>query len=84
MEKLIRNINIKPWKDFVLPMVKEKFSQKIREKLRPKQTKPMLYDTDIKSYLEALNESFAVVIIDKTANNFAFLCVFTMSHTCLE
>ena len=42
--------------------------------MHPKQTKPILCDPDVKSYLEALRKRFSVVTIDKAANNFAFIC----------
>ena len=47
---------------------------KLKHKTQPKQIKPILCDTDNKSYLEALHRRYSVVTIDKVANNFAFMC----------
>ena len=41
--------------------------------MQPKQTKPILCDPDVKSYLEALRKRFSIVTTHKTANNFAFM-----------
>ena len=59
-----------PWKESLLNMVKEK--NKLKQKIQPRQTKPILRDPDVKSYLDALHNRF--IIIDKSANNFAFIC----------
>ena len=57
----------------LLTMVKETI-KKLKQKIQPKQVKPMLCDPDVKSYLEALHKRFVVVTIDKAANNFTFIC----------
>ena len=41
--------------------------------MQPKQTKPILCDPDVKSYLEALRKRFSIVTTHKTANSFAFM-----------
>ena len=57
----------------LLFIVKETIKKR-KQKIQPKQAKPMLCDPDVKSYLEALHKRFVVVTIDKAANNFTFIC----------
>ena len=52
-------------------MVKEK-TKKLKKKIQPKQTKPTLWDPDVKPYLEHPTNIFVVITIDKIANNFGF------------
>ena len=58
----------------VLVKVKEKITE-IKQKIKNKQTKPVLSDPDVKNYLEELDQKFVIVITDKTSNNFAFICI---------
>lgn len=47
----------------------------VKEKLeKPRETKPIFYDLDVKSYLGALHERLAVVTIGKIANDITFIC----------
>ena len=62
-----------PWRESVLTIVEEKI-EKRKQKIQPKQTKPILCGPDVKSYLEALHKRFVFVTIDKVATNFAFTC----------
>ena len=57
-----------PWRELVLTMVKEKII-KLKQKMQPKQTKSILSDPDVKSYLEALRKRFVIVTIEKASNN---------------
>ena len=59
-----------PWEESVLTMAKK--IKKVKKNIQTKQTKPVLCDPVVKSYLEALRNRFVVVTIDKTANDFAF------------
>ena len=61
-----------PWAESVLKIVKEKI-KKLKQKMQPKQTNPILCDSDVKSYLEALHKRFVAVTVDKATNNFAFI-----------
>ena len=54
-------------------MVKKEI-QKARQKIQFKQTTPILCDPNLKSYLETLHKRLVIVIIEKAANNFAFVC----------
>ena len=63
--------NLEPWKEKVLTKVKEKITE-LQQKIKPKQTKPVLSDRDVKKHLQELHRKF-VVTIDKTSNNFAFI-----------
>ena len=47
--------------------------KKLEQKMQSKQTKPVLCDPDVISYLEALHKRFVVVTIEKAANNFVFI-----------
>ena len=44
-------------------MIKQK-NKKPKQKIQPKQAKPILSDPDAKSHYEALHKRFAVVTID--------------------
>ena len=65
--------NFIPWKEKVIAKVKEKITE-LKQKMKPKQTKPVLSDPDLKKHLEVLHRKFVIVTIDK-ANNFASMCV---------
>ena len=62
-----------PWRELVLTMVKEKVI-KLKQKMQPRQTKSILSDPDVKSYLEALRKRFAIVTIEKASKQFGFIC----------
>ena len=64
--------DFKPWKEKVLAKVKEKITD--FKKKKPKQTKPILSDSDEKKNLEELHQKLVLATIDKTLNNFAFIC----------
>ena len=49
--------------------------KKLEQKIQSKQTKPILCDPDVQSYLEALQKRFLVVTIDKDAKNYVFVCI---------
>ena len=65
--------NFKTWKDTVLARVKEKITE-FKQKIKPKQTKPVLGDPDVKNYLEELHQKLVIVTSDKASNNYEFLC----------
>ena len=52
--------------------MKEKITE-LRHKLKPKQTKLVLSDPDVKKHLKELHRKFVIFIIDKAANNFGFI-----------
>ena len=54
-------------------MVKEKI-KKVKKKIQPKQTKPLLYHPVIKLYVDVVHKLFAVVTIDIAVDNFPFIC----------
>ena len=54
-------------------MVKQNI-KKLKQKIQPKQSKPILCDPNSKSYLEVLHKrSFFVLSIKKTVSDFAFI-----------
>ena len=53
--------------------MKEKIRE-LKQKTKPKQTKPVLSDPDVKTKMEELHQKFVIVTIDKASNNFAFMC----------
>ena len=53
--------------------MKEKIRE-LKQKIKPKQTKPVLSDPDVKTKMEELHQKFVIVTIDKASNNFAFIC----------
>ena len=57
----------------ILVKVKEKLSTKLRQKIKPKQPKPVLSNPDVKKYREKLHPNFFIVT-DKASNKFAFIC----------
>ena len=57
----------------ILVKVKEKLSTKLRQKIKPKQPKPVLSNPDVKKYREKLYPKFFIVT-DKASNKFAFIC----------
>ena len=63
--------------------VLEKVKQKIdilKRKRRSFKTKQVLQDADVKAHLEELHNRFVIVPIDKAANNFAFICKFSLCN----
>ena len=56
--------NFRPWKETVLARVKEKITR-LKRKIKPKQTKPALCDSDVKKHLEELHRKFVIVTTDK-------------------
>ena len=46
----------------------------IKTKHTFQQTKPILDDDDVKTYLAALHKNFVIVPIDKASNNIAIVC----------
>ena len=65
--------NFKTWKENIFAEVKEKIIE-LKEKMRPKQTKPVLSHPNLKKQLEELHQKFAIIIIVKAWNNFVFIC----------
>ena len=57
----------------ILVKVKEKLSTKLRQKIKPKQPKPVLSNPDVKKYREKLHPKFFIAT-DKASNKFAFIC----------
>ena len=58
-------------------MILEKINlkiEKIKTKIKPSFTQPILCDPHILGYLAALHRKYAIVPIDKASNNFAFIC----------
>ena len=64
--------HFKPWKVTILVKVKEKITE-LKQKIKPRQAKPVLSDPDVKKHLEDLHRKFVIVTIDKASNNFAFI-----------
>ena len=56
--------NFKTWKENIFAEVKEKIIE-LKEKMRPKQTKPVLSHPNLKKQLEELHQKFAIIIIVK-------------------
>ena len=42
--------------------------------MKQHQTKPVLFDDEVKTYFESLHRRFIIVKIDKAANNYALIC----------
>ena len=59
------------WK--ILSEVKENIRE-IKQKIKPKQSKPVLSDPDVKKCLEELHRKFVIVTIDRSSNSFRFIC----------
>ena len=55
-------------------MSKLSMAKKRKSKVIKPKHDSMIYDPDVKSYLEAIYKRFDVVIRDKNANNFTFIC----------
>ena len=51
-------------------MERESISQSEKQTPKPKQLEPVLSDTDVKECLR----KFVIITIDKTTNNFVFIC----------
>ena len=50
----------------------EKRFQNLNHKIKPKQTKPVLSEPDVKKHLEKLHRKFVIAAIHNTSNNYAF------------
>ena len=61
-------LNFKPWKEKILVKVKEKLSTKLRQKIKPKQPKPVLSNPDVKKYREELHPKFLLSLIKHPTN----------------
>ena len=61
------------WKEKILAKVKEKIIE-LKQKIKSKQTKPVLSNPDVKKQMKNFCWKLFIVIIDKASNNFAFLC----------
>ena len=53
--------------------MKEKITE-LKQKIKPKQIKPVLSDPDVKMQLEELHQKFVIVTIDKPSSNSSFIC----------
>ena len=56
--------HFKPWKEIVLAKVKEKITEP-KQKIKPKQTKPVLSNQDVKKHLEKLYRKFLLLPLIK-------------------
>ena len=65
--------NFKPWKEKVLAKMKQKITE-LKQKIKPKETKPELSDPDVKKHLDKLHRKFVIFTIGKASNNFSFIC----------
>ena len=61
------------WKNSILEKIQQRITY-LKHKTTRKETKPVLCQPDVKSYLELLHKKFVIVTIDKASNNFAFIC----------
>ena len=73
-ENKLETLTFTLWIKFILTTVKKKIIKKLNHNIQTTQTKPILYDLDVKSYLQAPHIHFVVETTDKAGNNFAFLC----------
>ena len=55
-------------KEKVLAKVKEKITE-LKQKVKPKQTKLVLSDSDVKKQPDELHRKFVIVSVDKASNN---------------
>ena len=55
-------------KEKVLAKVKEKIAE-LKQKVKPKQTKLVLSDSDVKKQPDELHRKFVIVSVDKASNN---------------
>ena len=55
-------------KEKVLTKVKEKITE-LKQKVKPKQTKLVLSDSDVKKQPDELHRKFVIVSVDKASNN---------------
>ena len=55
-------------KEKVLAKVKEKITE-LKQKVKPKQTKLVLSDSDVKKQPDELHRKFVIVTVDKASNN---------------
>ena len=56
----------------VLVKVKENITE-LKQKIKPKQAKPVLSNPDVTKHLEELYPKFTIVTFDKASSNFAFI-----------
>ena len=60
-------------------------TQKLKTKIKPSLTKPILSDPDVLAYLETRHRKYVIFPIEKASNNFAFICKkFYISKTLSE
>lgn len=64
---------LKQWQEAVLLNTKNKIKN-LKKKMKTQRTNPVLHDKEVMDYLHELQKRFAIVTIDKAANNFAFVC----------
>ena len=73
-EKAKYNVNsIDQWKKMILEKINLKI-EKLKAKIKPSFTKPVLSDPDVLAYLATLHWNYVIVLIDKASNNFVFIC----------
>ena len=65
--------HFKNWEDLVLQKVRYKIRD-LKTKHTFQQTKPILDDDDVKTYLAELHKNFVIVPIDKASNNIVIVC----------
>ena len=65
--------HLKNWEDLVLLKVRSKV-RNLKTEHTFQQTKPILDDDDVKTYLDELHNNFVIVPIDKASNNIAIVC----------
>lgn len=73
IKKNILQEQLIPWKQKVLEKVDEKI-RKLKQRITPKKTNPILKDLEVKQTLESLQKIFVIVPIDKASNNIAIVC----------
>ena len=64
--------------------VSKLWNVKLKQKINPKQTKPVLSNPDVKNHPEELHWNFVIAIIDKVAINFGFVCTKYYTFKLLE
>ena len=48
--------------------------EKLKTKIKPSFTKPMLSDPNFQAYLETLHRNYVIALIDKPSDYFALIC----------
>ena len=56
-----------------LDKMNEKTATELKQTIKPKETKPLLSDPDVKKHLEGLYQKFVIVTIYKASNYFIFI-----------